>query len=240
MLGLKVSPRIALVVAHDLVATAAAIVASFYIRFEAAGVAERLQTLFLFLPGFFVYAGVSYTLFHLYESKWRFASLPDLMNIVPRGNGAGGIVVGARLCTGCAQCARAVLLRQDHDCALLDPADRLPERIAHGVSLFPLHPHQAPRALAGVRIRRSCSVARPMPRCCCARSKAARSLRSGRSASSRRPPPIRGRAFAAFPFSAASMTLDRVVNDLAQRGTTIARVIFTPSAFEPEPSRKRR
>jgi O-antigen biosynthesis protein WbqV len=28
--------------------------------------------------------------------------------------------------------------------------------------------------------------------------------------------------------------LDRVVNDLTQRGTTIARVIFTPSAFEPD------
>ena len=36
----------------------------------------------LFLPGFVVYAGIVYFLFHLYESKWRFASLPDLMNIV--------------------------------------------------------------------------------------------------------------------------------------------------------------
>ena len=29
-----------------------------------------------------VYAGVIYFLFHLHEAKWRFASLPDLMNIV--------------------------------------------------------------------------------------------------------------------------------------------------------------
>ena len=82
MLGLKVSPRIVLVVAHDLAATAAAIVASFYIRFEATGVADRLHTLVLFLPGFIIYAGIIYSLFHLYESKWRFASLPDLANIV--------------------------------------------------------------------------------------------------------------------------------------------------------------
>ena len=58
------------------------IVASFYIRFEAAGLAERQDGLLLLLPGFVVYAGVVYFLFHLYEAKWRFTSLPDLMNIV--------------------------------------------------------------------------------------------------------------------------------------------------------------
>jgi FlaA1/EpsC-like NDP-sugar epimerase len=82
MLGLKISPRIALVIVHDLAMTVAAVLASFYIRFEAGGVAERWHTLVLFLPGFVIYAGLIYFLFHLYESKWRFASLPDLMNIV--------------------------------------------------------------------------------------------------------------------------------------------------------------
>src|SRR6202051_2620589 len=76
------SPRRTLVVAHDLVMTAAAVVASFYIRFEAAGLMEREKPLLLFLPCFVAYAGVVYYLFHLYEAKWRFASLPDLMNIL--------------------------------------------------------------------------------------------------------------------------------------------------------------
>ncbi|HWZ10686.1 MAG TPA: capsular biosynthesis protein, partial [Xanthobacteraceae bacterium] len=76
------SPRRALIVAHDLLATAAAVVASFFIRFEGAGLAERGDGLLIFLPGFIVYAGIIYFLFHLYESKWRFASLPDLMNIM--------------------------------------------------------------------------------------------------------------------------------------------------------------
>src|SRR5271170_608299 len=71
-----------LVIAHDLIMTAAAVVASFYIRFEAAGLMEREKLLLLFLPGFVAYAGVVYYLFHLYEAKWRFASLPDLMNIL--------------------------------------------------------------------------------------------------------------------------------------------------------------
>ena len=76
MLSLFSSPRKALVVAHDLLMTAAAVVASFYIRFEADGLMERRETLFTFLPAFIVYAGIVYFLFHLYESKWRFASLP--------------------------------------------------------------------------------------------------------------------------------------------------------------------
>src|ERR1700734_2422446 len=82
MLGLNVSPRRTLIIAHDLIMTAAAIVASFYIRFEAVGLAERRVPLLFFLPGFVVYAGIIYYLFHLYEAKWRFASLPDLMNIL--------------------------------------------------------------------------------------------------------------------------------------------------------------
>ena len=43
-------PRKTLVIAHDLVMTAAAVVASFYIRFEAAGLMEREKPLLLFLP----------------------------------------------------------------------------------------------------------------------------------------------------------------------------------------------
>src|SRR6202023_4275688 len=82
MLGLHISPRRTLVIAHDLVMTAAAVVASFYIRFEGAGLMEREKPLLLFLPGFVAYAGIVYYLFHLYEAKWRFASLPDLMNIL--------------------------------------------------------------------------------------------------------------------------------------------------------------
>ena len=71
-----------LVVAHDLFATAAAVVVSFYVRFEAAGWESRLDGLMPILPGFVLYAGCVYFLFGLHESKWRFTSLPDLGNIV--------------------------------------------------------------------------------------------------------------------------------------------------------------
>src|SRR3984957_19101156 len=77
----RLTPRQILIVVHDLVATAAAIIASFYIRFETPGLVERLHALLLVLPGFLIYAGIVYQVFLLYRGKWRFASLPDLSNI---------------------------------------------------------------------------------------------------------------------------------------------------------------
>src|SRR4051794_37473659 len=70
-----------LVVVHDLVATAAAVLASFYLRFETDGLLARLDGLYLVLPIFLVYAALVYQLFGLYKGQWRFASLPDLFNI---------------------------------------------------------------------------------------------------------------------------------------------------------------
>src|SRR5215472_12337657 len=78
----RLSTRQILIVVHDLVATAAAVIASFYIRFETSGLLERLNVLLTLLPGFLVYAAIVYWRFHLYRGKWRFASLPDLSNIV--------------------------------------------------------------------------------------------------------------------------------------------------------------
>src|SRR3954467_7871379 len=76
------TPRQYLILAHDLIATAVAILASFFIRFEETGLAERLDGLIRFLPGFVVYAGFIYFLFGLHASKWRFFSLPDVFTIV--------------------------------------------------------------------------------------------------------------------------------------------------------------
>ncbi|MBV8838185.1 MAG: polysaccharide biosynthesis protein [Alphaproteobacteria bacterium] len=79
---LMLTPRQWLIVAHDLLATAAAIVMSFYIRFEAAGLESRLDKLLPIVPAFVVYAGFVYFIFGLHTSKWRFTSLPDIGNIV--------------------------------------------------------------------------------------------------------------------------------------------------------------
>ena len=78
----SLTPRQWLIVAHDLLATAAAIVMSFYIRFEAAGLESRLDKLLPIVPAFVVYAGFVYFIFGLHAVKWRFTSLPDIGNIV--------------------------------------------------------------------------------------------------------------------------------------------------------------
>jgi O-antigen biosynthesis protein WbqV len=71
-----------LIVAHDLVVTALAVTLAFVIRFEDGRLATRLAALPTILPLFVIYAGFVYWFFQLYRSKWRFASLPDLSNIV--------------------------------------------------------------------------------------------------------------------------------------------------------------
>src|SRR5262249_16570939 len=48
----RFTSRKALIIAHDLLATVAALLASFYIRFEGPGLAARLDALLSVLPGF--------------------------------------------------------------------------------------------------------------------------------------------------------------------------------------------
>ena len=81
MRGFFGNPRRIFVVIHDLVMTAAAILATFYFRFEDVGLAARIHWLLIILPGYLVYAASVYWVFKLYVAKWRFASLPDLWNI---------------------------------------------------------------------------------------------------------------------------------------------------------------
>jgi FlaA1/EpsC-like NDP-sugar epimerase len=84
MRGFLRSPRRVLIVVHDLVVTALAMLATLYVRFadgQNGGLEERYAWLVVILPCYVAYAGVVYWYFHLYMAKWRFASLPDLRNI---------------------------------------------------------------------------------------------------------------------------------------------------------------
>jgi len=74
--------KTAVMVAHDLAATAAAVVLTFLFRFQGGMLAERLHALPLLLPPFLIVAGLVYGRFRLYRTKWRFASLQDLAGIV--------------------------------------------------------------------------------------------------------------------------------------------------------------
>ena len=77
----KLTPRQILIVLHDLLATVAAILLTFFMRFEDQRLSEKLAGLELLLPFFLVFAAVVYFIFGLHRSKWRFTSVPDFYNI---------------------------------------------------------------------------------------------------------------------------------------------------------------
>jgi len=77
----KLTSRQILIVLHDLVATAAAVVVAFFVRFEDLQLQEKLVGLEILLPGFLIFAAVVYFTFGLHRNKWRFTSVPDLYNI---------------------------------------------------------------------------------------------------------------------------------------------------------------
>jgi O-antigen biosynthesis protein WbqV len=77
----KLTTRQVLIVLHDLLATMAAIVVTFLMRFEGAALTERLRGLERFLPFFLLYAAAVYFIFGMHRNKWRFTSIPDLYNL---------------------------------------------------------------------------------------------------------------------------------------------------------------
>ncbi|AMA61460.1 nucleoside-diphosphate sugar epimerase/dehydratase [Bradyrhizobium sp. CCGE-LA001] len=72
-----------LIALHDLLATTAALFVAFYLRFEGGdGFYERLPLLFQILPYFLAFSVVVFFIFNLTTTKWRFISLPDALNII--------------------------------------------------------------------------------------------------------------------------------------------------------------
>jgi FlaA1/EpsC-like NDP-sugar epimerase len=71
-----------LIAAHDALATALAMFASFYLRFEGDAFFDRLPILLRILPLFTAFSVVVCYTFSLTTTKWRFISLPDALNIL--------------------------------------------------------------------------------------------------------------------------------------------------------------
>ena len=72
-----------LIAAHDVLATAFALFAAFYLRFEdGQAFYDRLPLLLRILPYFLLFSAVVCYVFSLTTTKWRFISLPDALNIV--------------------------------------------------------------------------------------------------------------------------------------------------------------
>ena len=72
-----------LIASHDALATAFALLASFYLRFEGGeGFFVRLPRLLYILPWFVAFSVAICYVFNLTTTKWRFFSLPDALNIL--------------------------------------------------------------------------------------------------------------------------------------------------------------
>jgi FlaA1/EpsC-like NDP-sugar epimerase len=227
------TPRQYLIVAHDLLATVVAILASFFIRFEETGLAERFDGLLRFLPSFVLYAGFIYFLFGLHASKWRFTSLPDLFNIV-----RASTVLALSL---------LVL-----DYILVSP--QVYGAFFFGKITIALYWFLQTAFLAGSRIAyrqfryvRTQQLARggqAVPTLVLGRAADAevllRAIESG-AVSRIRPVGIlspsladRGQSMRGVPVVGSLDDLEQVVRDSEARGTHVARLIFTPSALVPE------
>jgi FlaA1/EpsC-like NDP-sugar epimerase len=75
--------RNALIATHDALATALALFASFYLRFEGGDLFyDRVPLLLHILPYFIVFSVVVCYVSNLTTMKWRFISLPDALNIL--------------------------------------------------------------------------------------------------------------------------------------------------------------
>ncbi|QWG25080.1 SDR family NAD(P)-dependent oxidoreductase [Bradyrhizobium sediminis] len=74
--------RNVLIATHDALATAFALVASFYLRFEGDAFFDRLPLVLRILPWFVAFSVVVSYAFNLTTTKWRFISLPDALNIL--------------------------------------------------------------------------------------------------------------------------------------------------------------
>jgi O-antigen biosynthesis protein WbqV len=229
---LSLTPRQVLIVLHDLAATTAAVVLTFYIRFEDTAFDTKLAGL-RYLPLFLVYAAGVYFVFGLHRNKWRFTSLPDISLIV-------------RASTTLAISLVAL------DYILLAP--NVYGTFFFGKVTILLYWFLQMFFLAGTRVAyryfryartlQRVKVADATPALLLGRAADAEVLLRGiESGAVRKIWPVgvlspsaadRGQSIRGISVLGDSDDLERVVEDLANRGTRVTRLVMLPTALSPE------
>ncbi len=228
-----ITPRVALILVHDLVVTVIAVLASFYIRFEDGFIWEQRRVFAILIPAIALYACGVYLIVGLHRSKWRFTSLPELMNIVRA-----------------ATIMAVTLLVLDY--VLLAPNiygtfffGKITIALYWFLQIFFLAgPRIAYRYFRYTRTLMHTREDSAQPTLILGRAVDAdvllRAIESG-AVSKIRPLGIlspsrsdRGQAIRGVPVLGEFDDLENVVSDLANRGSTIKRVILTPTALSPE------
>jgi FlaA1/EpsC-like NDP-sugar epimerase len=229
----KLTSRQILIVLHDLLATVAAIVLTFFMRFEDQQLHEKLVGLEILLPIFLIYAAGVYFTFGLHRNKWRFTSVPDLYNIF-------------RASTVLAVSLLAL------DYVLLSPNvygtfffGKITILLYWFLQIFFLGGSRvAYRYFHYTRTLQRAKVADATPTLILGRAADAEVLlRSIESGAVKKIWPVgilspsvndRGQSIRGIPVLGDVDDLERVVADLASRGNRVTRLVLAPSALSPE------
>ncbi|MGY3430679.1 FlaA1/EpsC-like NDP-sugar epimerase [Bradyrhizobium sp. USDA 3686] len=219
---------------HDLLATTAALFAAFYLRFEGGdGFFDRLPLLIQILPYFLAFSVVVFFVFNLTTTKWRFISLPDALNII-------------RVAT----VLTVALLALDY----IFVAPNVRGAFFLGKVTIVLYwfleisflsaLRMAYRYFRYTRVRRHARTGDAAPTLLIGRAADAEVLLRGiESGAIKRIWPVgvlspsssdRGQFIRNVPVLGGVDDIEDVIADFTKRGKGIARVVMTPTAFEPE------
>lgn len=223
-----------LIALHDLLMTTAALFVAFYLRFEGhEGFFDRLPMLFQILPYFLAFSVVVFFIFNLTDTKWRFISLPDAVNIIR----VATVLTVALLVLDyvfVAPNVRGVFFLGKVTIVLywfLEISFLSALRLAY-------------RYFRYTRVRRHARIDDAAPTLLIGRAADAEVLLRGiESGAIKRLWPVgvlspsradRGQTIRNVPVLGGLDDLEDINNDFAKRNKAIARVVMTPSAFEPE------
>jgi FlaA1/EpsC-like NDP-sugar epimerase len=223
-----------LIASHDVIATACAVIAAFYLRFEGGeAFYARLPLLLQILPYFLVFSvAVSY-LFNLTTTKWRFISLPDALNILR---------VATVLAIALLVLDYVLVSPNFHGAFFIGKVTIVLYWFLEVSFLSALR--FAYRYFRYTRVRHHALVEDAAPALLIGRAADAEILLRGiESGAVKRIWPVgvlspsnadRGQFIRNVPVLGGIDDIEDVIGDFSRRGKPIARGVMTPSAFEPE------
>ena len=232
----QLTSRNLLIALHDALATAIALLASIYLRFEGGeGFYARLPLLLRVLPYFVAFSVAVCFVFKLTTTKWRFISLPDALNIL---RAASVLALGLMVVDYVFIFATPV----SHVSVFLG---RVTIVLYWFLEIFSLSALRfAYRYFRYTRVRRHARTEGASLALVIGRAADAEVLLRGiESGAVKQIWPIgvlspsisdRGQSIRNVPVLGGIDDVDDVIRDYAGRGKPIARVVMTPSAFEPE------
>jgi O-antigen biosynthesis protein WbqV len=231
-----------LIATHDSLATALALLAAFYLRFEGDWFFARLPVLLRFLPYFIALSVVVCYAFNLTTTKWRFISLPDALNILR----AATVLTVALLVLD-----YIFVAPNFHDTFVAPNVQgsfflgKITIILYWFLEIFFLSASRfAYRYFRYTRVRRHARTEDASPALLIGRAADAEILLRGiESGAVKHLWPVgvlspssadRGQMIRNIPVLGGIDDLEDVIRDFAKRNKPIARVVMAPSAFEPE------